>query len=1560
MKKILGLDLGTNSIGWAVVNQADQPGGNSEIVAAGSRIIPMSADILSDFSKGNSISQTATRTAARGVRRLFERHKLRRQRLLRVLREIDFLPEHFASEIDEYGSFKDEENEPKLAWTKGDDGKMHFLFKESFEQMLNEFRKENPLIVEGGMKIPYDWTLYFLRKKAIHEPITPHELAWILLSFNRKRGYHQLRSEDAETEEKEGVTKEYVAQKVVNIVDTGEKDKKGNAWYDVMLDNGMVYHRTFTEVPDWIGSVKEFIVTTTTDKKGNVKQSLKLPAPDDWALVKKRREHEIDQSGLTVGEYIYNSLLHKPEQKIIGGLVSVIERTYYRNELRKILDKQKEYMPQLADADLYRKCLDVLYANNVEYKKTMANRDLKYLLVDDIIFYQRPLKSKKSLISDCPYESRTFKAGGSSETITLPLKCIAKSNPLYQEFRLWQFVSNVKILEREKIVNGKIEFDVDVTNDYISTENDRVSLFNYLNDMPHITEPTFLKHFFNKDNFKRFRWNYQDDDKKQYPCNETRGAIIVLLKKAKIKTDFLNAVPEISDKASEDVGGNTKCKPQMLLQRLWHMLYSIDSKEELRKALDKFAEKQKISPKETFVEALMKSKPYPKEYGAYSEKAVKKLLALMRAGDYWNESNIDAGTINRIHKLIDGEYDEHISDRVREKVSHMTSVDQFRNLPLWLACYVVYNRHSEAKDTKKWETPDDIQRYLDGFKLHSLRNPIVEQVVTETLRMVMAIWREYGKMDEIHIELGRELKNPADKRKEISEMISQNETARMRAKLILAEYMDANGSNGKYEAKGVKAYSPSQLDLFRIYEDGALNKDKEGKLPDDVSKILNALSQTDAKKRPSSSDVNRYLHWLEQNYCSPYTGAPIPLSKLFTSDYEIEHIIPQSRYFDDSFSNKVICERAVNKLKDRRLGLEFIREKAGTSVDIGDGKKVTILSEEAYTDGVKKQYAGNRAKLRKLLMDDIPDGFINRQLNDSRYISKLVKSLLSNVVRDADEYEDISKHIIVCSGAITDRLKQDWGVNAQWNSIILPRFERMNTLTGRTDFTSKTKEGHTIPSMPLELQRGFNKKRIDHRHHAMDAIVIACTTRDHVNLLNNEAALSDNRSKRHDLSVKLRIYEEKYCNDGEKRNVPVAFKLPWPSFPADVRAALSEIVVSFKQNLRVVTKANNRYQHFKSDGSQVKEMRKQVKGDLIAIRKSMHKDTVFGEINLRRIKPVRLSVALSQIKSVVNKDLKSKLKDLVAKGYTDKQIKKYFTDNKDVWSDVDLNKIEIYYFTKDAGIRIFATRKPLDTSFNKKKIESSIADTGIQKILLNHLERNEWKAEKAFSPEGIDEMNSNIVELNGGHRHQPIKKIRVYKKGSNYPIGSYGCRKEQFVVADENSNLFFAVYESQVTDKKTGAVKKKRSYGTIPLRAVIDRLKRKLSPVPENGYGLAPSFVLSPNDMVYVPTKEECENGVDEQKIKRDRIYKFVSSTGNRAYFTPYYSANVIVSLKDKGKVLFANSDSIMLDEYGLGDTHSKSERVIMPTKKEIGEMIKEVCIPLSVDRLGRIELRDY
>lgn len=631
------------------------------------------------------------------------------------------------------------------------------------------------------------------------------------------------------------------------------------------------------------------------------------------------------------------------------------------------------------------------------------------------------------------------------------------------------------------------------------------------------------------------------------------------------------------------------------------------------------------------------------------------------------------------------------------------------------------------------------------------------------------------------------MKNPANKRSEMNRRMLENENANMRAKVLLTELM-----NPEFGVENVRPYSPSQQELLRIYEDGAMSNG-ENDIDDDISAIMGKLSQTDIKKMPTHNEVRRYILWLEQNYRSPYTGEMIPLARLFTSAYEIEHVIPQSRYFDDSMSNKVICEAEVNKLKDRMLGYEFIKQHKGEVVQLSMGRKVTILSPKEYTRHVESQYKNNKAKMRKLLMDDIPDEFINRQLNDSRYISKLIISLLSNIVREDGEEEATSKNVIVCNGTITDRLKKDWGVNDVWNHIVLPRFERLNELTGTDKFTTMSKEGHEIPAMPLELQKGFSKKRIDHRHHAMDAIVIACTTRDHVNLLNNEAAMAKNNSNRIALSRKLRRYETvKVMKDGILKDIAVAkeFKKPWSGFTKDVELALRDIVVSFKQNLRVINKTTNYYQHFK-DGKKVIEP--QTKGESWAIRKPMHEETVFGEVNLRRVKEVSLKEALKRTDDIADKELKAKIKNLLNAKCDEKQIKKYFEENKDVWSDVNLKEIKIYFFTKETKYRFFATREPLDTSFTKDKIDDHVTDTAIQKILRQHLKLKGGKAEEAFSPDGIEEMNRNIVELNGGKKHQPIYKVRVYIKADKFAVGQTGNKKKKFVKTAKGTNLFFAI-----------------------------------------------------------------------------------------------------------------------------------------------------------------------
>ena len=1088
------------------------------------------------------------------------------------------------------------------------------------------------------------------------------------------------------------------------------------------MENGWIYRRT-SKIPldDWKGKTRDFIVTTDLnddgtiklDKEGKEKRSFRAPDENDWNLLKKKTEHDIDFSGKTVGAYIYDHLLQDPNQKIKGKLVRTIERKYYKNELKAILTQQIALQPELFTKNLLADCIRELYRKNETQQQNLLSKDFLHLFVEDIIFYQRPLRSKKSTIANCTLEKRLYIDKESNERKDTPIKVCAKSNPYYQEFRALQWLQNLRIYE--------IETDREVTAEFIETPQDYEALFNFLMSQKEIDNESLLKYFLHAKNpqikdkaakselkkwLTTYRWNYvydvADNSSKKYPMNETGYDLQRYLQKVEgLPANFLTFDTTY---------------------RLWHLLYSVKDKVEFEKALKRFAKKKQLN-ETSFIESFKNFKPYPNEYGSFSEKAIKKLLPLMRFGNHWDFNRIDVSTQKRIDDLINGVANENIRTIIREKAEkyQLNSESCFQGLPLWLAQYVVYNRHAEATDIEKWTSVSDLEAYLEDFKQHSLRNPIVEQVVTETLRVVRDIWQQYGGgqanfFDEIHIELGRELKKTAEERKQLSNRNQENENTNLRIKKLLAELKeDASIQN-------VRPYSPVQQELLKIYEEGVFSSTDE--IEEDIQKIRK-------KTEPSKADLQRYKLWLEQKYKSPYTGEVISLTKLFTEEYEIEHIIPQSRYYDDSFSNKVICESAVNKLKTNLLGLEFIQKHHGEKVRITANKEVTIFTEEQYKEFVKKHYANNLAKQQKLLLNEIPEKMVARQLNDTRYISKYISEILSKIVRSDEKDEGVnSKNVIPCTGKITTALKQDWGLNDVWNELILPRFERMNQLTQTQLFTSyNDRLQKNLPTVPMEYSQGFQKKRIDHRHHAMDALVIACATRDHINYMNNQHALDKSKDKKEKQQSRIDL-RTILC---EKKNNNWQFKKPWSTFTQEAKEALEHIVVSFKQNLRVINKATNYYEKWEEkNGTLVKKKVKQ-EGANWAIRKPLHKETVSGKIVLDR---------------KIGKD-----------------------------------KI------------LTATRKAVDITFTEKII-SSITDTGIQKILLNYL-KYKGSPEVAFSAEGLEELNKNIAQYNDGKKHQPIYKVRIFEEGSKFPLGETGAKATKYVEAAKGTNLFFGVYQGK-------------------------------------------------------------------------------------------------------------------------------------------------------------------
>jgi len=633
MKKILGLDLGTNSIGWALV-EIDHEKGIVRILGIGSRILPMDSGEINDFeSSGKIKSAAAQRTEKRIPRRMNERFLLRRDRLHLVLNLLNALPEHYKLEIDftnakgeKCGQFKSSK-EPKLAYMpKLKESKAEFLFKDSYEKMLNELGIEN----KKGSRLPYDWTLYYLRQKALKNEISLEELAWVILSYNQKRGYEKIEVENKSEKENEIV--EELDLKVRNVTELF--DNEGKKFFRVELDSienfiyneysdsqmtfksdlkevkiiskidetgnttskefsitdifplqiidvkyekqdgqhkyTLIYHNGWEEIKQpknytfryekAKGKEYEYIVETVYDEKGNIKPSQgkarKLREPDfgddsnDWTLLKKKTEKEalafnLDNGYINaetkepkkyISTRIYNILKEDAQSgnrtKIIGGMFQVVDRDFYREELTQIIETQKQYHSELKDEALFKQCVNTLYPKNESHAKTLlANKlAIQHLLVEDVLLYQRPLKSKKSEIADCKYEVQRWvdvldKNGKPLEEIDketgeinhrkepVYLKVVSVSHPIFQEFRIWDKLHNLRLIQIEKEFKGKVETNVDVTNDYFTTETYQ-KLFELLNNQKSLNQEQFLK--FCKDELsvpyekkrENFVWNF--------------------------------------------------------------------------------------------------------------------------------------------------------------------------------------------------------------------------------------------------------------------------------------------------------------------------------------------------------------------------------------------------------------------------------------------------------------------------------------------------------------------------------------------------------------------------------------------------------------------------------------------------------------------------------------------------------------------------------------------------------------------------------------------------------------------------------------------------------------------------------------------------------------------------------------------------------------------------------------------------------------------------------------------------------------------------------------------
>lgn len=253
---------------------------------------------------------------------------------------------------------------------------------------------------------------------------------------------------------------------------------------------------------------------------------------------------------------------------------------------------------------------------------------------------------------------------------------------------------------------------------------------------------------------------------------------------------------------------------------------------------------------------------------------------------------------------------------------------------------------------------------------------------------------------------------------------------------------------------------------------------------------------------PTRDAILLYRLWEEQHERCIYSGKSISFKQLTSGDVDIDHIYPR-RANDDSYLNKVVCFAEENREKGDRLPIEWLGESS---------EKFQAIAQRADDLPYPKR--------KRLLAEKVPEGFANRDVTDTAYMTRVARHYLTYLV-------ERDHHVFCTKGKHTAFLRKQWGLN----SLL------------RNDL--------------LDL-----KNREDHRHHALDAIVIAACGPSLLQKISRELSFQNK-------------WKGKVCDDGIKRRIyrlkPIAHGIipPWPEFAQSADASLNSIWVSHRPNRKV-------------------------------------------------------------------------------------------------------------------------------------------------------------------------------------------------------------------------------------------------------------------------------------------------------------------------------------------------------------------------------------------------------
>jgi CRISPR-associated endonuclease Csn1 len=929
------------------------------------------------------------------------------------------------------------------------------------------------------------------------------------------------------------------------------------------------------------------------------------------------RYQTIQNENITVGQYFYRELQNNEHYRVKE---QIFPRKAYEEEFEKIINKQKEYYPQVLSDDFINK--------------------LKH-----IIFYQRPLKSQKHLLGVCTLEGKTIKIkndGGNIIEKFVGPPVVAKTNPLFQIHRIWQTINNITIKNKKTHKNYELSID------------EKNKIFNELQNKDSLSIEQLYKIL----NLSKDEWYFDKLSKNGIKGNELLALIRKALKNEffspdifKLDIKIINYQKQIIDKNTGEIKEATLeiIDPNVVnepLYKLWHILYSVVDKEECMKALIK---NFNFSP--SAANKLSDINMTSLKYGSLSMKAIRKTLPYLMKGMIYSDACQIAG----------------------------------------------YNFSNAISKDENYIRP--LKNKIPLLPKNSLRQPIVEKILNQMIHVVNEIIDDNNGLVSrqerennnfaIHIELARELKTSKEEKQGITKAIKRN-----------------TKENEEIENKLKNEYNltPTRklIEKYKLYKELSL----EG------TNIL-------------------------QPQCI-YCGDFISLTEALTGDaIDVDHIIPQSKLFDDSRSNKILVHANCNRTKGNMTAYDFMQSK-------GQEQFKTYL---ALVEKLKEKKSITYKKYKYLLMSekDIPQDFIDRDLRISQYITRKAREICM----------DISKDVLVTSGTITARLRELWG----YKDIIT----EINTeLINNIELSDEDKS---------ELDEIFKNKRSDHRHHAIDAITIASTTRSIIQRINTLSS-AESKDKINEYLKQLNQETLDTVYNPNEKSLRLLHKYlanqPHPS-REQVKQSIKDILISFKPGKKVAT-YSKRIVYI---GNKPKILQTRI----LTPRGALHEESYYGRIALSEFK--NLKYAIENVNLIVNNHIRSQIMNLLVE---------YNNDTKKLWNDIKKDKVLIYSDINNTNpikdVKCYKYEYVIKKSVNGEKVDQKAIDKKIKDLLSNNKTKkdviyfNEVKKIPIHSVRvitGLDNNSMRAVRCN--HDGEPITFVKL---GNNHHIAIYKDKNEKY------------------------------------------------------------------------------------------------------------------------------------------------------------------------------------